>query len=328
MALSDDQRAMLRLLAQREQGYEDIAALMGLSVDDVRAKVKEALAQLEDEGAEVPALPPEPPAVAPPPVAPPAPEPPPVVKQPPAEPPVAPEPPAVAPEPAAPVATQPTLKKDRPKPALPTSNGARAAIAAGVAAVIVVVLLLALGGSDSGNGDSTTAANAPASEEPADSEAETASNAKQPTVATLAAVDGSDASGRAVFGRVEDSLALGIQANGLEPNPKGSVYMVWLAQSSQRMLPLTAIAVPKSGRINAQYEVPTEAVVYLATGKFDRLVLTRAENAPLRASLEKANEEKQVPAYTGTPVLEGTVEGPIVGAEARLKAREEAEDGG
>ena len=44
MALSDDQRAMLRLLAQREQGYEDIAALMGLSVDEVRAKVDDALA--------------------------------------------------------------------------------------------------------------------------------------------------------------------------------------------------------------------------------------------------------------------------------------------
>ena len=41
MALSDDQKAMLRLLAQREQGYEDIAALMGLSVDEVRAKVKD-----------------------------------------------------------------------------------------------------------------------------------------------------------------------------------------------------------------------------------------------------------------------------------------------
>ena len=51
MGLSDDQRAMLRLLAQREQGYEDIAALMGLSVEEVRARVAEALAQLEDEGA-------------------------------------------------------------------------------------------------------------------------------------------------------------------------------------------------------------------------------------------------------------------------------------
>ena len=46
MALTDDQKAMLRLLAQREEGYEDIAALMGLSVDEVRARVKEALAEM------------------------------------------------------------------------------------------------------------------------------------------------------------------------------------------------------------------------------------------------------------------------------------------
>ena len=46
MALTDDQRAMLRLLAQREQGYEDIAALMGLSVEEVRVKVREALAEV------------------------------------------------------------------------------------------------------------------------------------------------------------------------------------------------------------------------------------------------------------------------------------------
>ena len=61
MPLSDDQKAMLRLLAQREQGYEDIAALMGLSVDDVRAKVTDALAQLEDEGVAPPPVPEEPP---------------------------------------------------------------------------------------------------------------------------------------------------------------------------------------------------------------------------------------------------------------------------
>ena len=45
MALSDDQKAMLRLLAQREEGYKDMAALMGISVGEVRERVKEALAE-------------------------------------------------------------------------------------------------------------------------------------------------------------------------------------------------------------------------------------------------------------------------------------------
>ena len=54
MALSDDQRALLRLLAQREEGFEDIAALKGMSVEEVRAEVRSALAAID-------APPPEPP---------------------------------------------------------------------------------------------------------------------------------------------------------------------------------------------------------------------------------------------------------------------------
>jgi hypothetical protein len=51
VGLTDDQKAMLRLLAQREQGYGDIAALTGQSVDDVRGKVKQAVAALEGDSA-------------------------------------------------------------------------------------------------------------------------------------------------------------------------------------------------------------------------------------------------------------------------------------
>jgi DNA-directed RNA polymerase specialized sigma24 family protein len=46
--LTDDQKAMLRLLAQREEGYDDMAALMGISVEEVRERVKEALAEVEE----------------------------------------------------------------------------------------------------------------------------------------------------------------------------------------------------------------------------------------------------------------------------------------
>ncbi len=47
MGLSDDQKAMLRLLAQREEGYEDMASLMGISVEQLRVRVKEALAEVD-----------------------------------------------------------------------------------------------------------------------------------------------------------------------------------------------------------------------------------------------------------------------------------------
>src|SRR5690349_4738227 len=58
VALSDEQNAMLRLLASGEQGYGDIAALLGQSEDEVRAKVVGALAQLQAEGKPAPDIPP------------------------------------------------------------------------------------------------------------------------------------------------------------------------------------------------------------------------------------------------------------------------------
>ncbi|HEX6456500.1 MAG TPA: Lrp/AsnC family transcriptional regulator, partial [Solirubrobacterales bacterium] len=58
MALSDDQKAILRLLAQRgEQGYDDLAALMGISVEEVHSRAKRAAADLEAEGIPAPSIP-------------------------------------------------------------------------------------------------------------------------------------------------------------------------------------------------------------------------------------------------------------------------------
>ncbi|HWJ41926.1 MAG TPA: Lrp/AsnC family transcriptional regulator, partial [Solirubrobacterales bacterium] len=58
MALSDDQKAILRLLSQRgAQGYEDLSALLGVSVDEVHSRAKAAAAQLESEGIPAPVVP-------------------------------------------------------------------------------------------------------------------------------------------------------------------------------------------------------------------------------------------------------------------------------
>lgn len=315
MPLGDDQKAMLRLLA-REQSYEDIAALMGLSVDEVVTRAQGAVAQLEAEGIPAPALPEAPagsaaPAVPPPQAPQPKVEPPPKVESP--QPPVAAEP-----KPAAPAAPAPPPPKPA-KPRQPRDKNMLIAIGGGVVGVIVVVVLavLLLSGSD-GDGDSSSAAsgdNTTVAEGGG-------SGSREPTTAQLEAVDGSEASGSAEFGRVEDSLALGIDATGVDPAPKGQIYMVWLADTPQKMLPLTAVVANKAGRIKASYEVPTEAVVYLASGEFDRLVITRTVNSELRKSLERANQQKDFPTYTGDAVLEGEIVGPIVGAAERLEQRQ------
>ncbi|HZO06104.1 MAG TPA: Lrp/AsnC family transcriptional regulator [Solirubrobacterales bacterium] len=317
MPLSDDQKAMLRLLA-RDQSYEDIAALMGLSVDEVVARAQGAVAQLEAEGIPAPTLPEASggAAVTPPDPVEKAPEPPKAEEKPAAkEPEPAPAPPAKKPPPAA--ATPPPSKPSAPKK--PRDRGMLLAIGGGVFAVVVIIVLLVLLIS---NGDGDDSGNSTANGGDDTAIAENGGQTQKPTTAQLVAVDGSSASGTATFGRVEESLGLGIRASGLEQLAKGSIYMVWLAESPQKMLPLTAVVANKAGRINASYQVPTEAVIYLATGEFDDLVITRANNKELRASLEAANKEKNFPGYTGDAVLEGQVIGPIIGAAKRLEERQ------
>src|SRR5215212_10660417 len=46
MPLTDDQRAMLQLLLERDQSYEDIASLLGLGVEDVRSRARSALREI------------------------------------------------------------------------------------------------------------------------------------------------------------------------------------------------------------------------------------------------------------------------------------------
>jgi hypothetical protein len=325
MPLSDDQKAMLRLLAQREQGYDDIAALMGLSVDEVRAKVKDALSQLEDEGVAPPVLPVEPPPAEEPAVEEPAKPGPEAAAV--TEPPAPPKPPAPEvdpPAPAAAAATSPAQPKRTPPPrpslSLPKSGGARAAIAAGALVLVALIVVLAVsgGGSSSSSGSSTTAAageGATTAEEPSSTTA--ADGSKEVTQAILSPVNGGDAKGLAVFGRVKNSLALQIEASGLAPTAKGQSYAVWLFESPQKMLPLATTAVTKSGKIGAQVEVPTEVLAYLAKETFDQIDISLTSDAALKASLSKATKEKKSPAYTGTDVLRGKITGPIIGAASR-----------
>jgi hypothetical protein len=302
MGLSDDQRAMLRLVAQRgEQGYEDIAALKGLSVDEVRTQVAAALAQLDDEGAlsgAAAAEQAEPPTEA-------KPEPPKSAEKP------APPPVAKAPPPPPPLFS--AAPKSAPKLPIPTGTGLRAAIAGVVivVALVVIIVIVSGGGGDdsstsSSSGDQTTASNN-----------QPTTNSKQVTKAILGPVGNSDAKGVAIFGRFKNKLALELAAEGLEQTPKGTSYTVWLAASSQKMLPLASTAVPKSGKIGAQFEVPVEVLAYLANETFSDIVVTRTDDATLEASLKEATEAKEAPEYTGEAVLNGTVTGPVVGAASR-----------
>ncbi len=303
MALTDDQRAMLRLLAQRDEGYEDIAALMGLSVEEVRAKVKEALDQLAaDDAAAVGESPAE---------APPAP----------AEPQPKPEPPPPPVEPAAPVAAEPPKPPPPPPPApkphsappsrvsLPTDPRLRAVIAGGAALVVVLIVLLATDAFGGGGSSSPTTSSSTTT---TTTTASNTAGSNRLTQAILAPVDGGNAAGRALFGRVKKTAVLEVIAKGLGPSPPGHSYTVWLYRSPKVSLRIGGVRVNKTGGIAAQFPIPAQLLAYVANGAFDQIDVSLTDDAAYKAEVAQAKKQNRLPRYAGTDVLRGKITGPGV----------------
>jgi hypothetical protein len=311
--LTDDQKAMLRLLAQREEGYDDMAALMGISVEEVRERVKEALAEVEEPP--VPEQEPETPAAPAP--TPPAPEPPAAVEPPPA-PSEEPSPPPVAAQPAAAQAASGSAVKSAsskkrsaqiPSLKVPKDRGAMIGLGAGALVVIALVIVLIVGGDGGSSSSGTTSGEA----NQAENASVTAEN-KNLTQAILSADDGSDASGQAIFGRFKKKVLLQVTGEGLEPSSSGESYAVWLSHSGQAMVPVGTVKVKDSGKLAARFEVPPTVLVLVARGAFDEIEVTRTSDSRLSAAIAEARKTEKESSYTGTPVLGGKITGPLVGA--------------
>ena len=281
MALSDDQRALLRLLAKREEGYEDIAALKGLSVEQVRAEVKDALAELEATGD---------------------------TPDPSAEPANAPAfGPRVTPKAAPGSSPKPRPKPKlsaRPRPALPAERRRLLLLTGGglgIVAIVLIAIALIGGGSDSDSDSSAGSATETA-----------AAESDKVTQAVLSAADGSDASGNAVFGRIgKNEIALQVTAENLEPTEPGQSYTVWLYRSPKLSLRVGSAPVSDEGRLGVQLPIPEELLAYIAGGAFDQIYVSRLDNAAYKQDVAQAKANKSLPRYSGETVLTGEITGPI-----------------
>jgi outer membrane biosynthesis protein TonB len=316
VALSDDQKAMLRLLSERgEESYNDMAALMGISVEEARERVKEALAEVTGSGTANTEATEPPPAPAPTPPPPPAPRPPAAVEQPPApqvvsEP--APEPPAKttkAPAPGAPGGRRPPKL---PGVKLPKDRGALIGLGAGALVVLIFVIVLIVSGSESGSTDTTASA-----EGGSGGAAPAASENPNLTQAVLSPVDGGDSSGTALFGREKKNVLLQVTAEGLEPSQPGQSYAIWLSHSGKAMVPVGTAKVPDSGDLAARFQIPSAVLVLVARSAFNEIDVTRTTDATLNAAIAKARQSKSESAYTGTDVMRGKITGPFVGAASK-----------
>jgi hypothetical protein len=303
--LSDDQRALLRLLAQREEGYEDIAALMGLSVDEVRHRVRDAVAELDDGVSSAGPVagrgsPSSRAAGGEPRPAPPAEET---------------DPPARR-QRSAPIEAEQRVVRPVRRTAgggLTLPKGRRLWELVGGALVLLLIVLFAtgavdIGGDDSGSDDSNSAALQ-------DGALDTANG--KVTQAALEPVGGGDAEGQALFGRLGKQVLLQVLAEGLEPSGSGESYAIWLYRSPKLALRIGAVNVGENGKLAARFPLPTELLALVASGSFKQIQVSRTANADYKAEVAAAKGQQRLPRYTGETVLSGEIVGPLVQAGAK-----------
>jgi hypothetical protein len=337
MPLTDDQRAMLQLLLQRGQTYDDISGLLGLDVDQVRSRARAALTeiggedpdrdvsltdyllgqadpigradaarQLQSDGRardlaerlETQLR----------------------VLAPGAELPELPggnagatkhteaAEPAPAPEPAAAEDGDTEARARRPLGGLfgTLTQGQKQVIAGllGGGVLIVAIVLIATGvfsGGD-GGGDNSSSSSGGSSQQ--------ASNASNLTRAVLTSQNGSKAQGVAVFARVRNTPVLQINVANLEPTKQGEGYVIWLYGGPSKAFPLVRQAVGKSGDLRGAAPIPSQLIQALQQGLFDSVDVSLASNSDISAALQKARQSQNLPLYAGQSVVRGAITGP------------------
>ena len=322
---------MLQLLLERGQSYEDIGSLLGLGVDDVRARARSALTEMagEDPDADVgltdyllgQADPigradaarhlqadPEANALA--------------AKleaqlrllAPSAELPDLPQARAQR-QPRA----EPPGQTKKETPAAVSGSGDAAAPAVGstsldsrqrrlIAAllaggVLVAVIVLIATGAFGGGGDQSSTTGS----------GQTAKTNKV-TKALLLPVGGANGRAVALFGQVKGTPVIQLTAIGLDQPAKGEAYYAWLTNSQDLDLPIGGFPVDGKGRAVAQIKVPTQALELVANETFTSMQITRTNNSEYQAAVKAAAKQKTFPPLTGTSILSGEITGPIVGA--------------
>jgi hypothetical protein len=319
MALTADQRAMLQLLLERGQSYDDIASLLGTERDDVRARARAALTELggSDPDAEVGLTDyllgqADPIGRAD------------AVRQ------LQNDPEShelasrlsaqlqlLAPEAQLPQLPKPKSGRasrrevKRPPPTTPSGTPAAATAGAGAGgagaiagrvrttlserqrqvfivlgalAVLLIVGLLVLTGAFGGDDESSS--------EPAASSPE----GEEIVTVPLEAQGGSEASGEAVFGiATADTPYVDVNISGLEAPPEGETYVIWLLLTPEQGYPLSPLPISEDGTFSDRFPIPQFAIPIASRAQFVDVSLS--ENAALQPVLEKAVRK-------GTPILD------------------------
>lgn len=335
MPLSDDQRAMLQLVLQHGQTYEDISALQGLEVERVRTSARAALTEIggEDPDRDVgltdyllgqadpigradvarqlqadagtralaERLEAQLRLIAP-----------------------GAELPDLQGNGPAPAKRKPVAAaKPTPKPApeggpdvgAPARSaggrfgdalsGKRSQVIAGAAgaAVLIVVVVLAIAGVFGGGGDSSSSKGSGGN----GGNSQTAGN-QGPPRANLEAQDGSDAKGVAVLGQIRRVPTLQVTAFNLDPTSNGDSYAIWL-RSSQTAIPLGRTKVGKSGRMQVRLPLPSQLLQFIGDRTLTSVDVSLVSDSGFKKTVSQARSRKKLPQFTGKSILSGQIIG-------------------
>ncbi|HEX6117730.1 MAG TPA: hypothetical protein VFY99_11570 [Solirubrobacterales bacterium] len=340
MALAQDQRAMLQLLLERGQSYEDIAGLLGGSRDDARRRARAALEELggSDPDREVGLtdyllgqadpigradvvrhLQSDPAALA-------------QAEElsaklrllaPDADLPDLPQPKkrrraaAAAVSPASPGGDVEAEDENAAGESRVSRLGAGlsthqtrmfAGLAAG--AVILLFAVLAIAGVFSSDDEGATPE---ATTTTAEGEV-----GEEVTTVNLRPAGGGDAGGEAIFGIANETQPfLDLRLAGLDAPPEGQTYVVWFLLEEDRGYPLAPITITENGGFDDRFPIPQSALpVVVRTQSVD---IALVDNRALAGDIQKALQGREVLLdYSGESILRGRIprlETPPGGAE-------------
>jgi transposase-like protein len=327
MRLSADQRAMLQLVLERGQSYDDIASVLGVGVDEVRTRARAALTELggadpdakvgltdyllgqadpigrADAVRELQSDPESrrlatelvvrlrelaPDARLP-------------------ELPVprerrgvlgrrrAPEPQAAEAADGAAAAPPPSPRRSRLRDTL-SRRQQQAIVALAASAVIVIAAVLALSGAFGGGDDS----------EPA-TETTTAAGEEVLETVALRPQRGGQGSGEARFGlATQDQPFVELDLQGLDAPAEGETYVVWLLLSANQGYPLSPLQVGPEGSFSDRFPIPQNVIPLIPRTRFVDISLS--QNRSLLSEIEKAvRDVRPILRYQGESVLRGEI---------------------
>ncbi len=327
MPLQGDQRALLQLLCERGQSYEDISGLLGIQESEVRDQARAALAELGGTDPDrdvaltdyllgqadpigradaVRHLQGNPDAlelaqriqaglreIAP------------QAKQP-----TLPEPRgkrrrAALPDPSEAPAESERTGAAADRPAAGSSNRQTKLIAALAAiGVILIFAILAIAGVFSGGDDGTTSTSATTSDG-------TTTTAGQENITTvpLKPKSGSGVAGKAVFGVVSNQqLYVDVDVQGLDPGlENGQSYLLWLMVGDSAGYPIDRLDADENGSFSGRLAVPTPIAV--AVGNQAQSVRVSSTSvSDLQAEIKQAAKQKvPILPFTGTELASGDI---------------------